>query len=800
MGDFRHAVRSLRRQPAFTAIAVTTFALGIGINTAIFSTVHTVILRPFPQIPNADQVAWLFEYAGKVDDERDAVELANLADWQRQSRSFDAIAGMMFARFTMTGAGAPERVHGFQVTAAFFDVMGIRAQRGRVFGADEDRPGQPPVVVLTDAFWRRRLGADPQVVGKSLVFEGLSFTVIGVLPPGFYFPRDRSEYGPQFYVPLAARPEDWADRVHPAAAVVASLRRGVTTEQANAELMVIAERLEKQYPETNRGIRVHAIPIQKLFTARAGTPFFALFLAGGFVLLIACANVASLLLARGTARERELAVRQALGASRARLVRHLLVESLLVATLGAVVGVALAHVSLAVLVSNLPDAITFEIPRFRDLTIEGWALAFALTIAVASGLGAGILPALRLSRTRFHQALQSGAPGVARGGRRLHGAFVVAQVALCVVLLGGTATLGRSFRAAVRLPMGTDTHGVLTLALPLAGEGPADWLRATNQLLGRVTALPGVEHVAGAWGRPIANDRAPAPKFTVEGRPPPPAEEVPWASCNGVTPGFFSTHRIPLLRGRAFSSVDGEKGPYVVAVSDAIARRFFPGQDPIGQRLRFEDRTWAIVGVVGDVFGRRKLSGTQSVGELYVPLAQMPPPYLYLSIRGQTTAEAARATIRAVDPRQVIEQADTMQALVERMWAPERLLIGLGLGFAGLALLLAWTGMYGLVAYSVSQRTREIGIRMAIGGSSGAIVGLLAQQTLRYVAAGGVMGAGLALLLVRGLHAVFALPAVGIALPLLAGMGVLALAALLAALIPASRATKVDPVVVLRAE
>jgi predicted permease len=793
--DLCHAGRTLRRSPGFFAAATLTLALAIGANATIFSLADALVFHAFTSLDQPDRVLWLFESVGKQDFESDTVEAANFADWRAQTRTLE-LAALQPADHTLTGGGAPERLSSLAVTAEYFAVLGARPRLGRAFLPAELSPGAPPTAILGEGVWRRRFGADPQVVGRAVEIDGRPTTIVGVFAdlvvPGRF----------ELFVPMVLSTTEWRDRKRGAFAALARLRPGVDLKAAQAELDLVAGRLEQRYPAEDRALRVHLVTIPDVFNLRP--PMFALLIGVGFVLLIACANVAHLTLARGLSRRRELAVRQAVGASRLGLCRLLVMEAALVALGGALLGISLARLGWAGILGALPPSLMGRLPQLADAGINRRVLGFALLLAIVSTLLSGVLPALRSSSLDLGSALKDGSAGsgIDRRRHRLAALLLVAQVALALVLAAGAGVAMRSFLVQMGRPLGFRSDGLFTLRLPLRARHPDAAGRAqfVDRLLARLGNLPGVSAAAASSRLPMAG--VGNWSFRVVGRETR-REEQPTGHLRAVSPGFFATLAIPLRRGRAPAREDQAGEPGVVAISESIARRLFAGSDAVGQRVEIDGQpAREIVGVVGDVVETRVRG--RALGDLYVPYAQDARPVVEVALRlgagGDPAglAQAAQAAVRELDPLQVIERPLTMERVVSEERAGPVLVVGITLAMALLALTLAAIGIYGVVSYSMGQRRRELGIRMALGAPRPALLRVVLARTLLWTAAGVLAGLALALLLVRGLAEAFYLEEspIGLSVALVSTL-VVAVAAL-ASWLPARRALGVDPLIALR--
>jgi putative ABC transport system permease protein len=805
MRDLRYALRQLARSPGFTAVALLTLALGIGACTAIFSVVSSVLLRPLPY-PQSERLVVVKETLLPRFPEF-AVSPGHYFDWKEQATSFesltaaqqvDGIPGRAGA-YALTGMGSPVRVSAARLTANAFSTLGVHAALGRDFSAEEDVPGRERVAVLSHGFWVRQFGGRPEVLYRTVQLNGQPFTIVGVMPKGFALDQPADIFTPAAFT-TAERQNRGGMHVFD---VFGRLKPGVTIEQARGELALIADRLARQYPDSSTGWGIKLTPMLEAKVSDVRPVLLSLLGAVGLLLLIACANVSNLLLARATARSKEIAIRASLGASRGRIVRQLLTESLLLGLLGGGLGVLVAHWGGSLLVALAPEGL----PRVTEIGIDAGVLGFALALAVVTGVGFGLAPALRATRGDLSQALKESGRGASDGSRhgRLRGALVIAEVAIALVLLVGAGLLIRSFARLQGVHPGFQPAGALTVSLSLPeqkyGTGPQQ-IAFADQAIARMAALPGVQAVGAAAALPFSGDVINVIAFKIAGRPV--DKDLPITSAFQATPGYFEAMGIPLRRGRLFDGHDTANTPGIVLVNETMARKFFAGDDPIGKRIAAvtggPDDWREIVGVVGDV-KPDKLDGDVSA-QAYAPFAQAPWASLTFVVRtagavpGLTTAIAN--AIYAVDKDQPIAKIRPLDQLVARSIVRQRFAMFLFAVFSGAALLLAAIGIYGVMAYAVGQRTGEIAIRMALGAQTGDVLRLLLLQGGRLVALGLAAGLAGALLLTRVLASMLFGVSATDALTFAAVATLLAVFSAAACLLPARRATRVNPMTALR--
>ena len=801
-----YSFRMLLKRPSLAAVAILAIGLGIGANTAIFSVVNTVLLQPLPYEQPEQLVMLATEQRNQALDGRGSFSVPDVLDVQRLSTTLDHVAVYQGAGTVVTEGGDPERVLGAAVSADYFPVLRVKPVLGRVFTRDEDKPGAPSVIVISYGLWQRRFGGDPGIIGREVNLGGKT-TIVGVLPAGFQFPiNDEAQ---DFWEPLfaaefltkAAREE----RANRFLTLIGRLKPGVTVEQAKADLDLISRQVEQQSPESNTNVIFNAVSMHEDITRDYRPALLIMLGAVGLVLLIACANVANLLLARATARQKEIAIRMALGASRGRIAAQLLTESLLLSLAGGVFGLLLASWGMELLVAYGPA----DVPRLHAVSLDRYVLFFTLAISTLTGVVFGLFPALHASRPDPGNMLKDAGRGLSQSGRdRMRSALIVSEVALSLMLLVGAGLLIHSFWRLLQTDAGFEGKGVLAVDIPLSRTKyttPEQRSAAFEQLVARMKSIPGVRDASVVNNVPLT-DLDVELSFQIEGRTPYKPGEEATADYTVVGNDYFRTMNINVRRGRVFTSQDAATSVPVIVISDAFVKRYFPNEDPIGKRVVFDGPNPVpreIVGVVGDV--RRNGLDVDVQPEMYVPHVQKPERRLNLVIRTDTDdasqiAPLARAEVKAFDPNQIIWRVQTLRELLGASVAPRRfnmLLLGI---FATVALVLAAVGLYGVMSYSVSRRTQEIGIRMALGASRSDVLRLVVRQGMTMTLIG----------LVLGLAGAFSLSRVMISLlhgvsptdPLtFAGVSIVLLAvALLACLLPARRATRVDPLVALRTE
>jgi putative ABC transport system permease protein len=803
--DVIYGLRMMRKSPGVTALAVITLALGIGANTAIFSNVNALLLRPFA-FPDLDRVTVVYETVPKQDADDVKAAPANFRDWTEQNKTFEHLAAVHGWDANLTGEGVAERVEGYQVSADFFTLLGVAPELGRQIGSADFVHGTAPVVVVSHGFWQRHLGADPDIVGQNLLLNGRKFSVIGVASSDLDFP-----VGAETWTPLDLGSATGTDRENHYLQVIGRVKAGTSIAQAQADLQATADRLGQQLPNTNAGHGVRVVRLVEDLTF--GTRQFVLVLMGAavFVLLLACVNVANLQLARVSSRQKEMAVRIGLGASRWQLIRQLLVESVLLAIAGSGAGTLLARWGMNILRRSLPPFIMEHVAGLKHLEIDSRVLWFTLAIAVLSGILAGLAPALRFSRSELSDILKENTRSVSSssGTGRLRSLLVVSQVALALVLLVGAGLMVTGFRNLLTVEMGFDRTRVLTFHVTLPEEKyrKQEQIRAYyDRVLQEMQSLPGVESAGCVTSLPSGWSWN-WTEYTAEGRPPTSASERPSAISQIVTPNFFQILRVPLLQGRLLTATDRQGALPVVVISERMARDNWPGQNPLGKHVKLgradgsePERT--IVGVVRDV----RSSGFDNAPDptTYVPFAQLPQASSAIVVRTSTDpsalASAMMARVRNIDPDQPPYDVRSLEQVISDNVSGVESSARMMMIFGFTALVLAAAGIFAVMSYSVTQRTHEIGVRMALGARRFDVLKLVVGKAITLAAIGLAIGVSIALLLSHALSSILfgVIRIDGIVFVLLTFM--LATVAALAAYIPARGATKVDPMQALRYE
>jgi len=806
--DLRYALRMLAKSPGFTGVAVLTLALGIGANSALFSVVNGVLLNPLPY-PNPDELYSLYSRTAMF--QESSVSYPNYLDWRSDNRSFSGLGAYRDDDFNLTGAGQPERLHAHMISSEFFSILGVKPILGRAFTSDEDRAESAPVAILSDGLWKRRFGASADVIGKTMNLHGSVYTIVGVFTgrAPFLTPTD-------IYVPVG----QWNDptfrnrRISMGMNVVGRVKPGVAFAQARADMDSVAQHLAETYPDADKGTGISIVPLKKDVVGDVQGILFILLGAVGFVLLIACANVANLLLARSTGRTREFAIRAALGASQIRVVRQLLTESVLLSLAGGAMGLAIAKWGTQAVIAALPQAL----PRSDEISLDARVLLFTLGVSVLTGILFGLVPAIKTFRADLHDTLKEGGRGGSGRRHRTQSVFVAVEMGMALVLLIGAGLMIRSLAALWNINPGFDARNVLTFSLSLSSKktaSAAELRQFYRESLRQYESAPGVESVSPQGGSlPMSGDSE--LPFWLEGQPKPASDsEMPFALFYLVTPGYFSAMRIPLLRGRFLNQQDDEHSPAVMVIDESFARKFFPNQDPIGKRINVGliETQPEIVGVVGHVehWGLGSTEHQNLQAEFYLPFFQIPDKFWPLVANGLSyvirtasaplgAAAGVRSATQKLDSTGVIYEVHAMEEIVQNSVAMKRFSMLLLVVFAALALVLSAVGIYGVISYIVGQRAQEIGIRMALGAQQRDVLRLVLEQggkmALVGVAGGLVAAVGLTRLMAQMLYGVSArdpLTFAGVALAL-------TFVALAACYIPARRAARVDPLVALRYE
>ena len=800
-----YSARMLLKKPSLAAIAILAIGLGIGVNTAIFSVVNTVLLRPLPYEQPQELVMLSAEQRNQALDGRGTFSVPDLLDVQQSSTTLAYVATYQRSGTMTTDGGEPERLIGAVVSADYFSVLGVKPVLGRVFTREEDKAGAAAVVLLSHGLWQRRFGGDPGIIGREVNLGGKT-TVIGIMPAGFEFPisDEKQDYWePIFSADFMQKGlRERADRFLP---VIGRLKPGVTVAQAKADLDLLSRQIEQRSPESNTNVIFNAVSMHEDITRDYRTALLVMLGAVTLVLMIACANVANLLLARAAGRQKEVAIRMALGASRSRIAAQLLTESVLLSLAGGALGLLLASWGTDLLVAYGPA----DVPRLHDVSLDRYVLFFTLGVSTLTGILFGLAPALHASRPDPGNMLKESGRGFSQSGRnRMRSALIVSEVALSLMLLAGAGLLINSFWRLLQTDPGFDPHSVLALDIPLdraTYPKPDQQAAAFQQLIARMKALPGVRDASVVSNVPLTDFDIEL-SFQIEGHVPFKPGEEAVADYTVAGPDYFRTMNIALLRGRIFTDQDTANSPPLIVVSNAFVKRYFPNEDAIGKRVIFDGKNQIlreIVGVVADV--RRKGLDAEVQPEMYVPYLQKPERRLNLVIRTEASdpsqlLPAVRAEVKAFDPKQIIWRTQTLEQLLGTSVAPRRfnmMLLGI---FAGVALVLAAVGLYGVMSYSVSWRTHEIGIRMALGAKRGDVLRLVVRQGMIMTLIGLVLGLIGAFSMSRviagllyGVSATDPLTFIGVSIVLMA-------VALLACLVPARRATRVDPIIALRTE
>jgi putative ABC transport system permease protein len=801
--DVRYGLRVLRKSPGFTAVAVMTLALGIGANTAIFSVVNAVLFRPLPfRDPGRLMVVWHTppqkSFPGVT---KFVVSPANYLDWRDQNHVFEQMSAVGFGNFNLTGMGQPESVEGRAVSADFFSVLGVQPVLGREFLEEEDQPGHGNVVVISHEFWQTHFGGSKDVLGSQIKLDDKGYEVVGVAPAKFDFP-----FQAKLWVPLAWTEKERAVRGNHGYTVIARLKPEIEMKKAQSEMDTISARLAQQYPADDAGWGAVVLRLNLQMFQQVGPALLVLFGAVGFVLLIACANVANLTLAKALGRRKEIAVRRALGASRGRVISLVLTETILISVIGGALALLLAHF----VIEAIADFIGPQLPLAVQIGLDGWVLGFTLTISILTGFIAGLAPSWHLTKTNLNESLKQGLgkTDADSSGGRARSVFVAAEVAVSLVLLIGAGLMIRTLYLLKNANSGMDARNVLTVTLGISSEKYATVAQQNgffHHVLEQIRALPGVEFASAVDSLPLQGGST--QPVAVEGQPVVPMADQPEVAVRLIAPGYLRVMRIPLKQGRDITEADNANARPVVLVSESFARRFWPNENPIGKHVKLTflpGEASDVVGVVGDV-RLNGLSVSEPVQSVYHVMAQNPgTTFMRLAVRTgvppSSLTSAVTEAIHRVDADEPVVGVQTMEAVVDESIAQNRLNMILLSAFAGLALLLASIGIYGVQAYAVRQRTREVGIRVAIGAQAAEVFRLIIGQGLRLAIIGIVIGLAGSFALTRlmasqlyGLSATDPWTFIGVSIVLLT-------VALAACFIPARRATRIDPVVALRYE
>ena len=815
--DLQYGARMLRKSPAFALIAVITLALGIGANSALFSLVNAVVLRPLP-FPKAQQlvVVWATDSNRKI--MRGTAPPADFLDWRSQNKVFQGMAAYELWLSTITGGSEPEQLWGAHVSPSFFSMLGVKMTIGGGFRPDEEQPGHDQVVILSHNVWVDTFGSDPSIANRSIIIDSKPYKVAGVLPPHFsLFGLNRS---PDLWMPLAF-PAAEIRRDNPSLVIFARLKDGVTLAQANADMSAITGRLAAEYPATNQSTGAHVALLQTEFGHSIGDALLILLAAAGVVLLIACGNVANLMLTRSAGRQREIAIRSALGARRKRLIRQLLTESILLGLLGGALGLLFAYGAIRLLPLLLPATGSIgEIPHANGLGINLPVLAFTFAVAILTGIIFGLAPAFQSSRAELTESLKESGRGSSAGrqSRSTRNSLVVVEIGLSLVLLVGAGTLLRGLSALLNVNLGFNPKNVLSFQVWLPDSrytAPGDVRGFFQQAIVKMRAIPGVKSAGAVNFLPLTG-WTDLSNFDISGRPSPPPKQQFVAHYRVVDTGYFSTMQIPLLKGRDFTTADGENSQAVVVISDALAKKYWPDQNPVGQQIRFHlevskaapyrptiGSDWTtIVGVVSSLQEREFVEHQLPI--IYFPAAQVPSRImrfvLRTSVPPDSLAASARQAVFSVDKDQPVTEMKSLHELRSETVSREELNAKLLTFFALLALALAAIGIYGVISYGVEQRTHEIGIRMALGARPGDVVRLIVREGFRLILVGILLGLIEAYALTNVL-AGFLFGVKSIDLPsILIGIAVMVIVALLGCYLPARRATRIDPLNSLRYE
>ncbi|HEY6970307.1 MAG TPA: ABC transporter permease [Candidatus Angelobacter sp.] len=814
--DIRYGLRIMRRSPGFTAVAILTLTLGIGANTAIFSVVNGVLLSPLPY-PHPEQLITLHE--SKPNFQYGSISYPNFRDWQKENRTFSAIALTRGSSFILTGAGEAEQEEAELISADLLPILGVKPQLGRNLLPGEDEIGAAPVVLISAGLWHRKFRSAPDILGKGITLDGKAYNVIGVMPENFRLPTNVLR-AIDLYVPIA----QWGNPLltNRGAGLgfhgIGRLKPGASLEQARADMDHVAKNLEAAYPVLNKGIGASLIPLRQVMLGKIQPLLLLLLGAVGFVLLIACVNVANLLLARSTSRTREFGVRIALGAGVGRIVRQLLTESILLGLIGGGLGLALATWGMPVILKALPGTL----PRADEIKLDGLVLVFTILASLFAGLLFGVVPAWKISRPDVLARMKQGGPNVSRKNYRTQNTLVVVELAMALILLVGAGLMVRSLTALWRTDAGFNPRNLLTFSLalpPSMANATPDALRAVyRQMEDKLASVPGVEANALTWGAfPLVGDDERL--FWMEGQPRPASpNDMKWALQYVVSPGYLRSMGTPLLHGRFFTAADDERAPLVAVVDEAFAEKFFPGQDPVGKRINLDNargptKLAEIVGVVKHVkqWGLDNADTENLQAQLYTPFMQLPDSGMMLAgpgtglvLRARGTMDgllsAIRKDLQEMNAEMVVYGAISMNEIISTTLASRRFSMVLLTSFAALALILASIGIYGVISYVVGQRTQEIGIRMALGARGVHVAGMVLGQGTRLVLGGVGIGVVAALALTRLMTSLLYGVSRTDPLTFISVATLLTLVALLACIVPVYRAMRIDPIVALRCE
>jgi predicted permease len=804
LSEIRLAVRSLRKSPAFTVTAVVALGIGLGANAAIFSLVDAMLIRPLP-LQQPDRLVLVWEDASRIGFARNTPAPGNFADWKARNHVFTGMAALRGEIYSITGDGQPEQVQGSPVSANLFKLLGVAPEIGRNIAPDEDRPGAAPVLLISHRLWQQRYGGDPAIAGRQILLDGIACRIIGVMPPGFQFP-EHSDVWPQ----LALSPEALIQRSNHYLRVYARMRPGVTIEDAQRDMTAIAAQLEREHPDTNAHVGAVVIALRDQVLGKLDLALRVLAAGVGCVLLICCANIAGLMLARAAGREREMAVRAALGAGRWRLVRQGLTESLLIACAGTLLGLLMA--------ANTVPWLSYLVPQ----SIAGWTqprldlrlLVFASILSIAAAVLFGSLPALALTRVDLAGALQKGGRAGIGGAGALRRALVAGEVALTVVLSVGAALMVQTVWRLAHIELGFHPEGVLTVRTSLPSRRPPyrEFAARHNfyqQVIAKVEAIPGVAAAGYTTFLPLTN-RGGTSGFIIEGAPPLTPGQFNDANHRAVSSAYFRAVGTPLLAGRFFNDLDRPGSAPVAIVNEAMAKQYWPNQNPLGHRFRLDAEGEPWITVVGVVASARQFAlDMGGRAEMYFPSSQEPgsegyfaPRDLAVKVSGKPLdyAAAVRRAIWSVDPNQAIADVQPLDSLVKKELVAQKAQLWLLASFAGLALLLAAIGLYGLLSHVVLQRTRDIGLRMALGARQTQVLGKVMSEGLRLVAIGLAIGMAGAAALTRVMQSLLFGVGSGDAPTYLLVALILCAVAAIACYVPARRATRIDPMVALRME